>query len=67
MDDIFSVTVADSTDNLFEVIFSLLFRYGIALFKKLEEFSSFKVFHDNVDLHVFEHVTIDNFDNIWMI
>lgn len=67
MNDILSMTVTHCADDLFKIVFGLLLRNGLSLFEEFEKLSSLKIFHDNVDLHIFEHVTVDDFDNIWVI
>lgn len=67
VDDILSMTVTYCTDDLFKIVFGLLLRDGLSLFEEFEKLSSLKIFHDNVDLHIFEHVTIDDFYDIWVI
>jgi len=67
MNNVLSMAVTYCTDDLFKIVFCLLLRDGLSLFKELKKLSSLKVFHYNVDLHIFEHVTVDDFDDIWMI
>ena len=61
------MTITYCADDLFKIVFCLLLRDALSLFKKLQKLPTLKVFHNNVDLHIFEHVTVYYFDDIWMI
>lgn len=53
---VLSMTVGNSAGNLSEVMFRLLLWNGFSLSKKIQQFSSLKVFHININSDIFKHV-----------
>ncbi len=67
MDDILAMTVRDSAGYLPEIVFSLLLWDRFSLSEEIEQLSSFKVLHNDINLHVSEHVTVNDLDYVGVV
>lgn len=67
MDDVFTMTVGYSAGDLAKVVLGLFLRNEFFFPEVVKHLTTLKVLHDNVDLHIFEHVAVDDFDNIGVV
>ena len=66
MDDSLPMTIWNSAYNLLKINSSFLLCKFAFLLEELPEFAPLEILHDDDELHVFEGIAVDNFDNVRM-
>lgn len=67
MDNILAMAIWYCTHNLSEIMLGLVLRKKLFLSEEFQKFPSLQVLHNDVNLHVFEHVAVDDLYNVGMV
>ena len=67
MDDVFPMTIRHCTGDLSKVVFSLILWNNSLFSEVIQKFTPLQILHNDVDLHIFEHVAVDDFDDVWVV
>ena len=67
VNNVFPMTIRHCTSNLSKVMLSLILRNNSLFPEVVQKFTPLQILHDNIDLHVFEHVAIDDFDDVGVV